>query len=92
LFLYESLVNVIGFAFLVLVARKWRRVREGDLILIYMIWYGVNRMLVESLRPDAWTLASGLPTAQLISIGLVVAGAAVLIVRHVRKQAEIKPE
>jgi len=92
LFLYESLINVIGFVFLVLVARKWRRVREGDLILIYMIWYGVNRMLVESLRPDAWTLAGGLPTAQLISIGLVIVGAGVLIARHVRKQAEIKPE
>jgi phosphatidylglycerol:prolipoprotein diacylglycerol transferase len=78
-------INVIGFIFLVLVARKWRRKKEGDLILLYMIWYGVNRMLVESLRPDAWTLVSGLPTAQLISIGLVVVGAAVLIARHLRK-------
>ncbi len=85
LFLYESVLNVIGFIFLVLVARKWRHMKEGDLILLYMIWYGMNRMLVESLRPDAWTLVGGLPTAQLISIGLVVAGAAALIVRHARR-------
>ncbi len=85
LFLYESVINVIGFIFLVLVARKWRRKREGDLILIYMIWYGVNRVIVESLRPDAWTLAGGLPTAQLISIGMAVVGAGWLIVRHTRK-------
>ena len=85
LFLYESAINVIGFIFLVLVARKWRRKKEGDLILLYMIWYGANRMFVESLRPDAWTLVNGLPTAQLISIGLVVVGAASLIVRHRRK-------
>jgi phosphatidylglycerol:prolipoprotein diacylglycerol transferase len=85
LFLYESVINVIGFIVLVLVARKWRRKKEGDLMLLYMIWYGVNRILVESLRPDAWTLVGGLPTAQLISIGLVVAGAGLLIVRHVRK-------
>ncbi len=85
LFLYESVINVIGFIFLVLVARKWRRKKEGDVILLYMIWYGLNRMFVESLRPDAWTLVNGLPTAQLISIGLVVIGAVLLIARHVRK-------
>ena len=85
LFLYESVINLIGFIFLVLVARKWKRKQEGDLILIYMMWYGVNRIVVESLRPDAWTLAGGLPTAQLISIGMVVIGAGVLIARHVRK-------
>jgi phosphatidylglycerol---prolipoprotein diacylglyceryl transferase len=84
-FLYESVINTIGFIVLVLLARKWKRKKEGDLILIYMIWYGVNRIIVESLRPDAWTLAGGLPTAQLISIGMVVVGAGVLIVRHARK-------
>jgi phosphatidylglycerol:prolipoprotein diacylglycerol transferase len=83
-FLYESVINVAGFIVLVLVARKWRRVKEGDLMLLYMIWYGMNRIVVESLRPDAWTLAGGLPTAQLISFGLVVAGAVWLIARHVR--------
>jgi phosphatidylglycerol:prolipoprotein diacylglycerol transferase len=90
LFLYESVINVIGFIVLVLVARKWRSKREGDLILIYMIWYGINRIVVESLRPDAWTLAGGLPAAQLISVGMVMVGAALLIVRHMRKPQPIK--
>jgi phosphatidylglycerol:prolipoprotein diacylglycerol transferase len=85
LFLYESVINTIGFIVIVLLARKWKAKKEGDLILIYMMWYGVNRIIVESLRPDAWTLAGGLPTAQLISIGLVVAGAGLLSVRHVRR-------
>jgi phosphatidylglycerol---prolipoprotein diacylglyceryl transferase len=90
LFLYESVINTIGFIVVVLLARKWKRKKEGDLMLIYMIWYGVNRIIVESLRPDAWTLAGGLPTAQLISIGMVVIGAGWLIVRHVRKTQQIK--
>ena len=90
LFLYESVINVIGFIFLVVVARKWKRLKEGDVILLYMIWYGFNRMFVESLRPDAWTLVNGLPTAQLISIGLVVMGAGLLIVRHVHQPQPIK--
>ena len=92
LFLYESIINTLGFIFLVLLARKWQRKREGDLILIYMIWYGVNRILVESLRPDAWTLVNGLPTAQLISIGMVIVGAVLLVARHARKPKPIKQE
>jgi phosphatidylglycerol:prolipoprotein diacylglycerol transferase len=89
-FLYESVINTLGFIVVVLLARKWKTKKEGDLILVYMMWYGVNRVIVESLRPDAWTVAGGLPTAQLISIGLVVVGAAILIVRHMRKPKEIK--
>jgi phosphatidylglycerol:prolipoprotein diacylglycerol transferase len=82
LFLYESVINTIGFIVLALVSRKWRWLKEGDVILLYMLWYGANRILVESLRPDAWTLAGGLPTAQLISIGMVVVAIVALIVRH----------
>jgi phosphatidylglycerol---prolipoprotein diacylglyceryl transferase len=87
LFLYESVINVIGFIVLVLVVRKWRWLKEGDLILLYMLWYGANRIFVESLRPDAWTLAGGLPTAQLISIGMVVIAVVALIVRHLPRRA-----
>ena len=88
LFLYESVINVIGFIVLVLVARKWRRLKEGDLILLYMLWYGVNRIIVESMRPDAWTLAGGLPTAQLISIGMAAVAIIALVVRHLPRGAQ----
>jgi phosphatidylglycerol---prolipoprotein diacylglyceryl transferase len=87
LFLYESVINTIGFIFLALVSRKWRWLKEGDVILLYMLWYGANRIIVESLRPDAWTLAGGLPTAQLISIGMVVVAIGALVVRHLLRGA-----
>ena len=82
LFLYESVLNVIGFIVLVVGARRWKWLKDGDLILIYMIWYGVVRALVESLRPDAWTVTQGLATAQLISLVLIVIGAGWLFIRH----------
>ncbi len=85
LFLYESLLNILGFIFIVLLARKWHGHREGDSFFVYLIWYGLNRIFVESLRPDAWTLVGGLPTAQLISIGAVAVGVIGLIVQHRRK-------
>jgi phosphatidylglycerol:prolipoprotein diacylglycerol transferase len=88
LFLYESVINTIGFIVLVLVSRKWRWLKEGDVILLYMLWYGVNRIIVESMRPDAWTLAGGLPTAQLISIGMVVVAIGALVVRHLPRGAQ----
>ena len=82
-FLYESVLNVIGFIVLVIVARRFQtRLKDGDLILLYLIWYPANRIIVESLRPDAWTVVGGLPTAQLISILLIVAAVVLLFIRH----------
>lgn len=91
-FLYESVLNIIGFVVLVLVARKFaQRLKEGDLILLYMIWYPIVRILVESLRPDAWTVGGGgLATAQLVSIVSIVIAVALLIFRH-RRQKPIEP-
>jgi phosphatidylglycerol:prolipoprotein diacylglycerol transferase len=85
LFLYESVLNVIGFIVLTVIARRWRRVRDGDLILIYMIWYGLVRLIVESFRFDAWVVTGGLPAAQLISLIIMALGAGLLAVRHLRR-------
>lgn len=87
-FLYESVLNVLGFIVLVLGARRWKWLKEGDLILLYMIWYGVVRILVESLRPDAWTVMEGLATAQLVSLVLVVIGVVWLFIRHRPRAAQ----
>lgn len=91
-FLYESVLNVIGFIVLVIVARKFaNRLKDGDMFLLYMIWYPVVRILVESLRPDAWTVAGGgLATAQLVSIVSIVIAVALLIFRH-RPQKPVEP-
>lgn len=91
-FLYESILNIFGFIVLVIVARKFaNRLKDGDLFLLYMIWYPVVRILVESLRPDAWTVAGGgLATAQLVSMVSIVIAVALLIFRH-RPHTPIEP-
>ncbi len=82
-FLYESVLNVLGFVVLIIVARRFRlRLREGDVFLLYLIWYPANRILVESLRPDAWTVNGGLATAQLVSLVLMAIAAVGLVWRH----------
>lgn len=67
LFLYESLWNLLGFAGLMVVGRKLRsRLRDGDIFLLYVIYYGVGRFFLEGLKIDVWTLG-GVPTARWIT-------------------------
>lgn len=51
-FLYESLWNIVGFALLLLVAKKWRKF-DGQIFLSYVAWYGAGRMWIEGLRADS---------------------------------------
>jgi phosphatidylglycerol:prolipoprotein diacylglycerol transferase len=81
-FLYESLWNLIGFGLLMWAGRKYaNRLLDGDIVSLYLIWYSVGRLLIETLRPDAWTL-SGIPTAQIVSLILILVGAGLIYFRH----------
>lgn len=51
-FLYESLWNVVGFALLLVIAKRWRRY-DGQLFTAYVAWYGVGRAWIEGLRSDS---------------------------------------
>jgi len=87
LFLYESLWNLGVFIVLMVIGRRFEgRLKDGDIFAFYLIGYGLGRILIESLRPDAW-LVSGIPTAQIVSAGLILLGVA-LIVWHRRGDHE----
>jgi phosphatidylglycerol---prolipoprotein diacylglyceryl transferase len=82
LFLYESLSGFLGLLALVWIGYHWRhRLRPGDLLLIFFIWYGVVRFALESLRAENWTI-NGIPTAQLVSLGFIIPSVAILLLRH----------
>ncbi|MCB0193252.1 MAG: prolipoprotein diacylglyceryl transferase [Anaerolineae bacterium] len=73
-FFYESMWNLIGFGLLLWLSRKYAdKWLDGDMFSFYLIWYPVGRAIIESLRPDAWTL-SGIPTAQIVSFALIALG------------------
>lgn len=91
-FLYESLWNLIGFGLLMWIGRKYtRKLLDGDILSLYLIWYPVGRILVESLRPDAWTL-SGIPTAQIVSVILIIIGIGLMIYRRRWPELATSPE
>jgi phosphatidylglycerol:prolipoprotein diacylglycerol transferase len=84
LFLYESLAGLIGMLVLLWLARRAaHRLRPGDLLGIFFVWYGVVRFALETLRTGNWTF-NGLPTAWLFAAAFIVAGLAILALRHAR--------
>jgi len=86
-FLYESLWCLLVFVALALIAYKWKdRLLEGDVFLAYIVGYPLGRFFIEYLRPDAWMIGP-IAAAQLFSTLCVVAGVALLVVRHVRTRA-----
>lgn len=80
-FLYESIALLLIAGILLFIARRWKNEKPGDLILLWGIFYGLVRFLTEFQRPDAW-LISGIATAQLIGLGLMVVCGVVLMYRH----------
>ena len=83
LFLYESLSGLLGLAFLLwLEARHRARLRAGDLLLIFFMWYGAVRFGLEFLRQESWTL-NGIPTAQLFSTFFALGALAIFVGRRI---------
>ncbi len=82
LFLYESLAGVAGLLFLLFLGARFRaRLRPGDLLLVFFIWYGIVRFSLETFRTGNWTFF-GVPTAMVVSALFVVGALAVLVYRH----------
>lgn len=76
-FLYESIGCLIGFIILLLV-RKRKKLILGHLTSIYLIWYGIIRFFIESLRTDS-LLFLNLKAAQIVSIIMICVGLLIII-------------
>lgn len=82
LFAYESLSGLVGMLVLLWLARRaTSRLVPGDLLLIFFVWYGTTRFVLEFMRTDNWTFF-GIPTAQIMSAGFILVGLALLWYRH----------
>jgi phosphatidylglycerol:prolipoprotein diacylglycerol transferase len=91
LFLYESISGVLGAAFLIWLSRRRPyRLRPGDQVLIFFIWYPVVRFLLENLRTGNWVVG-GIPTAQIVSVMFALGSFLILLYRHRRSVAEESP-
>ena len=78
LFLYESISCVIGFIIILLIRKFYKKLKLGQLTSIYLIWYGITRLIIERFRSDSLMLGS-LKVAQIISILFILSGIIILI-------------
>ena len=79
-FLYESLWN-LGVLLFMLWYRKRKRF-DGEMLAIYFMGYGLGRCWIEGLRTDQLILfGTGIPVSQALSMLLVLAAAAFLVVK-----------
>lgn len=88
-FLYEALWN-IGVLIILLLFTKHRKY-NGQIFLIYLLGYGLGRAWIEGLRTDQLIFfGTGVAVSQVLSGGLVVASAAILIYRFVKDRQKVK--
>lgn len=85
-FLYESVWNVIGFIVLIVLRKKTGLLKEGEVFLGYLIWYGFGRFFIEGMRTDSLYLVGDLRVSQALS-ALLFVGAIVLLIWRRKKQA-----
>lgn len=71
-FLYESVFSILGFIVLLLV-RKIKKLRVGQLTGIYFLWYGIERLIIETFRSDS-LLIGNIKIAQIVSIISCIVG------------------
>lgn len=76
LFLYEGILNFIGFILITVVLRKYFTKRvDGTLSAAYLIWYGVIRLCLEGYRNERFIMRWGVfSQSEITSIAYIILG------------------
>lgn len=88
-FFYESVWCLLGFFLLMWMTK--RRKFDGQLILIYAIWYGAERFVVEGLRLDSLMIGN-LRVSQVLGILSAVAALIAMVIVLQKKKGSNDPE
>ena len=91
-FLYESLWCVLGFLILNYIVHKHRSFK-GEIFVLYGVWYGVERMVVEGMRTDSLYIGStSIRVSQVLSAVIAVVALVYFIVVMVKKKQGRLPQ
>lgn len=74
-FLYESILDFIGFVILLILYKKFSK-HSGLIACLYLVLYSIIRIFVEYFRIDSALNISGIPVAQIMSLFLFIIGIA----------------
>ena len=71
-FLYESILDIVIFVILFLMAKNNKIKKDGNLVLLYLVLYSIVRIIVESFRIDSVKYVLGQPVAIFVSVGIII--------------------
>jgi prolipoprotein diacylglyceryl transferase len=83
-FLYESLWNAVIVIPVLLWIEKRFKIARGNMIMGYLIFYGIGRFLLEFIRTDQATHVLGFRANQLVAALAVVAALTIFLVRQAK--------
>ncbi|KQM83362.1 prolipoprotein diacylglyceryl transferase [Agromyces sp. Leaf222] len=90
-FLYEIIWNIAGVVAILLLERAFN-MRWGRAFAVYLIWYGLGRSFLESIRLDPSEMFLGIRVNVWASFAAILVGVILLIVQHRRHTgSEVTP-
>lgn len=87
-FFYESMWCLTGFIAMLLI-RRCKTLKIGQLTGFYLIWYGIVRFFIEGLRSDSLMLGT-IKVAQIISLVFILSGI-ILFIYNIKKATPEEP-
>lgn len=87
-FLYESMWNLVGFILIHCIYKKKKF--DGQIVLMYLTWYGFGRMFIEGLRTDSLYIFGVFRISQVVGFICFVCGSAALIYGFARSYRKKK--
>lgn len=85
-FLYESVWCLLGVLVLHIVSKKFRKF-DGQIFYLYLMWYGLERTIVEGLRTDSlYVPFAPIRVSQVLSLLLLIAGAVLTAIMFMRRK------
>jgi len=78
-FLYESILDIVIFAVLILTLKKYKTNSYGKITALYLILYAICRFFIEYLRTDSVLNLGTLHIAQIASIIMLILGIAIFV-------------
>ncbi len=86
-FFYESVWCFFGFLAM-LIIRKYKYLKVGQLTSAYLVWYGIIRFIIEAMRTDSLMLGP-IKIAQLVSLIFIISGITIFIKSTKGKHKEL---
>ena len=77
-FFYESILCFLGFIIMIII-RRTKHIKVGTLTCFYLMYYGLIRFFIESMRTDSLMLC-GFKMAQIVSVLMFLSGLIALLI------------